>query len=182
MGEAEYFPKHPLEQSEVTYLGEPISVIGSVVVKVEYGPLIIVKGNGPTLLGRNWLKDIRLDWQSIYYTEPAGLPKVLEKYNEIFEDGQGAHHLEINPSVQPRYNKARTIPYSKRKGVEDELVAEGTLEPVEYSDWVIVAVLKADKKTIRICGDFRTTVNAVSKLNRYPIPRVEDPGSERKNH
>ena len=98
MGEAEYFPKHPLEQSEVTYLGEPISVIGSVVVKVEYGPLIIVKGNGPTLLGRNWLKDIRLDWQSIYYTEPAGLPKVLEKYNEIFEDSQGAH-LEINPSV-----------------------------------------------------------------------------------
>ncbi len=43
MGEAEYsklFPKHALhalEQSEVrlqTYLGEPISVIGSVVVKV----------------------------------------------------------------------------------------------------------------------------------------------------
>ncbi|XP_064396342.1 uncharacterized protein K02A2.6-like [Halichondria panicea] len=196
MGEADYsklFPKHPLVQSEVrlqTYLGEPISVVGSVVVKVEYGgqtadlPLIVVKGNGPTLLGRNWLKAIRLDWQSIYYTEPAGLPKVLEKYSEIFEDGQGTFkgyeaHLEINPNAQPRYNKARTIPYSKRKGVEDELdrlVAEGTLEPVEYSDWAapIVAVLKADKKTIRICGDFRTTVNSVSKLNRYPIPRVED--------
>ena len=65
-----------------------------------------------------------------------------------------------------------------RQGVEDELdrlVAESTLEPIEYSDWAapIVAVLKPDK-TVRICGDFRTTVNPVSKLHRYPIPRVED--------
>ena len=37
----------------------------------------------------------------------------------------------------------------------------------------IVAVLKPDKK-VRICGDFHTTVNPVSKLHRYPIPRVED--------
>ncbi len=37
-----------------------------------------------------------------------------------------------------------------------------------------MAVLKADKETVRICGDFRTTVNSVSKLNRYPIPRVEN--------
>ena len=27
---------------------------------------------------------------------------------------------------------------------------------------------------MRICGDFRMTVNPVSKLNRYPLPRIED--------
>ena len=27
---------------------------------------------------------------------------------------------------------------------------------------------------MRLCGDFRLTVNPVSKLNRYPIPKVED--------
>ena len=35
-----------------------------------------------------------------------------------------------------------------RENVEDELsklVAEGTLEPVEYSDWAIVAVIKSDR-------------------------------------
>ncbi len=73
------------------------------------------------------------------------MTKVLEKYKEIFADGQGTFegyeaHLEIDPTAPPRYNKARTILYSKRQGVEDELeldrlVAEGTLEPVEYSDW-----------------------------------------------
>ena len=54
----------------------------------------------------------------------------------------------------------------------DRLVAEGTLEPNEYSDWAapIVAVLKSDRKSVRVCGDFRMTVNPISKLNRYPIP------------
>ena len=63
-----------------------------------------------------------------------------------------------------------------RVGVEEELVKEGTLEPIEHSDWAapIVPVLKSDRKTVRVCGDFRLTVNPVSKLDQYPIPRVED--------
>lgn len=53
---------------------------------------------------------------------------------------------------------------------------EGTLEPVEHSEWAspIVAVLKQDKQSVRICGDFKQTVNPVSKLDKYPIPKVED--------
>ena len=53
---------------------------------------------------------------------------------------------------------------------------EGTLEPVECSDWAapIVAVLKPDGEHVRICGDFKQTVNPVPKLDRYLIPRVED--------
>ena len=66
-----------------------------------------------------------------------------------------------------------------KKGIEEELdhlVAEGTLQPVDYSYWTtpIVAVLKPDKKSVRICGDFRTTVNPVSKLHRYPVAQVKD--------
>ena len=58
----------------------------------------------------------------------------------------------------------------------DRLVAEGPLKPVEYSDWAapIIAVVKSDKKSVRICGDFKVTVNPVSKLHRYPIPKIED--------
>ena len=33
---------------------------------------------------------------------------------------------------------------------------------------------KKDCKSVRICGDFSVTVNPVSKLDRYPIPKVED--------
>ena len=88
---------------------------------------------------------------------------------------------ELFPShAQPlQFFKARTVPYSMRVGVEEELkrlVKEGTLEPIEHSDWAapIVPVLKSDRKTVRVCGDFRLTVNPVSKLDQYPIPKVED--------
>ena len=37
-----------------------------------------------------------------------------------------------------------------------------------------MAVWKRDHQGVRICGDFRITINPVSKLNRYPLPRVED--------
>ena len=58
----------------------------------------------------------------------------------------------------------------------ERLQAEGTIEPVEFAEWAapMVAVLKQDKNTVRICGDFSVTVNPVSKLDRYPIPKVED--------
>ena len=49
----------------------------------------------------------------------------------------------------------------------------GTHRPLEWAA-PIVPVLKSDRQTVRICGDFRTTVNPISQLNRYPIPKVED--------
>ena len=47
---------------------------------------------------------------------------------------------------------------------------------VEVAEWAapIVAVLKPDKTNIRICGDFKQTVNPVSSLDKYPIPKIED--------
>ena len=35
-------------------------------------------------------------------------------------------------------------------------------------------VLKSDRTSVRICGDFKLTVNQASKLDRYPTPRIED--------
>lgn len=51
----------------------------------------------------------------------------------------------------------------------------GILEPVEFTDWAspIVAVSTRDN-SVRICGDFKQTLNPVSKVDRYPIPKVED--------
>lgn len=102
----------------------------------------------------------------------------------MFEPGLGTvtgftAKIAVDPSATPKYCKARAVPYFYHEKVEkelDRLVEEGTLEPVEFSEWAapIVAVLKPDKQNVRICGDFKQTVNPVAKLDRYPIPRVED--------
>ena len=53
------------------------------------------------------------------------------------------------------------------------MVAESTLEP---SAWAtpVVAVLTSDQKSVRLCGDFKVTVNPLAKLDHYPVPKVED--------
>ncbi len=52
----------------------------------------------------------------------------------------------------------------------------GTLEPVQSSDWAspIVMVVKSDKMSVRICWNFKQTVNPVARLEHYPIPRLDD--------
>ena len=106
---------------------------------------------------------------------------MLDKYSQVFCDELGTMvgQKATTPEARPRFHKARTVPYAYRQSVEEELdrlVAEGILEPIDSSDWAapIVPVIKSDKKSVRICGDFRVTVNPVSRLNRYPIPKIED--------
>ena len=173
-----------------TYSGEAIPVLGSREVEVKYKdqvarlPLIIVKGVGTSLLGRNWLQTLRLDWHEIKVAECDQLQAILERHSEVFEGGLGTMKgfkakIFVDPDATPRFSKARSVPYAFRDKVEaelDRLVNVGILEPVEHADWAspIVSVLKADKESVRICGDFKQTINPVSKLDRYPIPKVED--------
>ena len=77
-----------------TYSKEPITVVGSVNVQVSYKgqtahlPLVVVKGDGPTLLGRFWLSKIRLKWSKTQHTSSPGLPELLSRY-EVFQEGLG---------------------------------------------------------------------------------------------
>ena len=56
--------------------------------------------------------------------------------------------------------------------VEDSLVSDGILEPVQFADWAspIVPVLKADGRSVRIYGDFKL-LNQACKLDN---PKIED--------
>ena len=51
---------------------------------------------------------------------------------------------------------------------------EGMLSPVVFTEWVtpIVPVLKQDR-SVHICGDYTCTVNQISKLDNYPIPKLD---------
>ena len=51
----------------------------------------------------------------------------------------------------------------------------GIYEPVYSSKWAapIVPVFKPDG-SIRICGDYKQTVNTVADCDKYPVPKTED--------
>ena len=57
----------------------------------------------------------------------------------------------------------------------DRLKEQNVIEPVTFSEWAasIVPVLK-NNNSVCICGDFKLTVNPVTKLDHYPIPKIED--------
>ncbi|CAC5407785.1 unnamed protein product [Mytilus coruscus] len=80
--------------------------------------------------------------------------------------------------VDESARKARPLPYALKDKVEMELERlekEGQIQQVEFSDWAApkVPVVK-ENGSIRICGDYKVTVNAVSKLDNCPIPKTED--------
>ena len=66
------------------YTGESIRVIGELSVTAIYGnqskkfTVYIVPGRGPTLLGRNWLQNIQLDWKRITMITKYPLQHLLE--------------------------------------------------------------------------------------------------------
>ena len=146
--------------------------------------LVVVKGHGPNLFGRDWLKAFKLDWPSIHSLQESPIDNILAQHKSVFEEGLGTltgyqAQIVMDPGATPKFCKPRTVPYAYKSLVNEEidrLVQQGILAPVKFSDWAapIVPVLKRDKTSVRIFGDFKRTVNQACKVNKYPIPKIED--------
>ena len=109
-----------------TYTGELLEILGAIDVTVEYQSqkvqlrAVVAAGSGPPLMGRDWLMNIRLDWQNLMVNclqcEPSdSLQSVLDKNEEVFEDRLGlikgtAAKIHIDPNAQPRFCRSRTVP------------------------------------------------------------------------
>lgn len=86
--------------------------------------------------------------------------------------------ITIEDNTKPWFFKARPVPFAMIDRVNEELMRMervGVLRPVKTSEWAapIVPILKRSGQ-IRICGDFKVTVNPLTVPEKYPIPRIED--------
>ena len=56
-----------------------------------------------------------------------------------------------------------------------ELEAEGVIKKVATSEWAdpIVTPVKKDV-SVRVCGDFKVTINSQLEVDEYPLPRIAD--------
>jgi hypothetical protein len=122
----------------------------------------VIAGNGPSLWGRNWLTEIRLNWKFIKNVR-QGYEPLLEKYSDIFRNELGTLKgirvkLVVPDDAPAKFFKPRPIPYAIRGAIErdlERLESLGVIEKINYSDWAapIVAVPKSDG-AVRICGDY----------------------------
>ena len=109
---------------------------------------------------------------------------ILDEFADVFKEELGCYRggevgIDVDPDVQPRFFKPRTVPLAFREAADAELedqIRGGLWEQVRHSKWVapLVVVPKAGGQSIRVCGDYRLTVNRAAKAEQYPLPRVEE--------
>ncbi|XP_065190667.1 uncharacterized protein K02A2.6-like [Sycon ciliatum] len=176
-----------------SYTGDEINVLGQATVEVCYDgrttplPLLIVEGEGATLLGRNWLPHVRLDWSSVFgVDEPTDGPD-LERIvadNATLFDGHvgelrtGASTLHLKEDARPVFRRPYSVPYAVKPLVEEQLrkmEQQHIIEPVKHSEWAtpVVAVPKPDG-SVRLCGDYKVTVNPQLRVDQHPLPTAQD--------
>ena len=120
---------------------------------------MIVKGERPALLGRNWLNHIKLNWANTFSVVTmrnavdADVEQILQRYEGVFAEGPGnicefKAKINMKPNANPVFQKARPVPYALKavKKEWDRLENLGIISKVERSEWAspIVSVPKAD--------------------------------------
>ena len=107
----------PLKTEQIklhTYTGEEIRVLGSISVTAQSEtstctlPLMMVEGDGPSLIGRNWLTELRLDWRAVHAISLShSLEGTLEQNKEICDclcKNQPNSHYNLNSFFGPAYS------------------------------------------------------------------------------
>ena len=197
----QYLTDVPLQKTGLRlrdYNKAPVHLLGVIGVPVTYKsqqktlPLVVAKGNRPNLFGRNWLRKIQLDWQEIFHdavnllddsvNTNCKLNKLLRQYKAVFEkkDGVMKHfkaHIDVDPEAQPVFNKPRPVPYALKPLVEEELVRlerEGIIKKINRAEWAAPTVNVPKSQGVRICGDFKVSINQHVSADQYPLPTAQD--------
>lgn len=189
----QHFPNKELTKSPVTlttYSGDRLPLMGSCMVQVQHQGqteilelLVADVTDQPAIIGRDWLSRVKIDWSKVFHIKNTSLQQVLEEHKAVFGKGLGKMKdfkakLHLKPEVKPKFIKARSVPFALRSKVEaslEELERDGVLEKVTHSDWGSPIVV-VPKKTgdVRICGDYKATLNQALDVDQHPLPKPSD--------
>ena len=190
-----HFTHMPLKRPDIhleSYSQTRINVHGVLQVQVKYMeqnhtlPLYVVDGE-VSLLGRQWLQHLKLNWNvlALQHKNNAidAMDKLLKECDTVFAPSIGTvkgfqAEIKIQEGASPVFHRPRPVPYAIRQQVADELdrlEKEGIIEKINRCEWAapIVVVSKADGG-IRLCGDYKVTINPVIDNEPYPLPTAKD--------
>ena len=181
-----------------TITGQRVKVLGKCYVDVFHNgqlkqglPLYVVEGDSPALFGREWLSEIKVELQNLYSVNKVAnarprfneLDNILKEYDTLFKEELGTvksveAKLRVKEEVKPKFFKPRPVPFALKAGIEEEikrLIDLRVIEKIDYSEWAapIVPVKKPNGK-IRICGDYKVTINQYLENPQHPMPRPDE--------
>lgn len=101
-------------------------------------PLYIVENKEPALLGREWPHEIQTDWKNRASLNRLARPQdmsaewkpkldaLLDKHSDLFKDELGTirgeqAELIFRDGVQPKFLKARSVPYAIQAACDAQL-------------------------------------------------------------
>ncbi|XP_039192310.1 uncharacterized protein K02A2.6-like, partial [Crotalus tigris] len=138
-------------------------------------------------IGLEWFEALGIHVTGLNSLQTLDLQEVCKEFADIFSPQLGTFKgppvsLKLDPTVTPiRTNhciriKARRVPFALKSKIDtelDKLIQQGILEPVDSSPWEtpIVTPLKANGD-IRICADYKCTLNKALQQHAYPVPVV----------
>lgn len=144
--------------------------------------LLITKEHRASLLGYDWFPSLGFAISGIHHLQGPSVSQLLDEFGDVFSETLGTYtgppiSLPIDKKANPIRFKARNVPLAMRPRIEDEiqrLIKEDVLEPTNNPKWStpVVPVLKPSGD-IRLCGDYKVTLNTVLPEYPYPIPSVQ---------
>ncbi|XP_055906656.1 uncharacterized protein K02A2.6-like [Eupeodes corollae] len=149
--------------------------------------LVVDSDCGSNLVGIDWLDkmgfQVSVKAVNISSNLPISIKELCAKFSQLFEPSLGCcfnyqAHLELLPDAKPKFVPPRTIPFALQEATKQELerlVQAGILNPIQRTQWATpIVVVPKRKGTVRICGDFKVTINPQLVVNRHPIPRTRE--------
>ncbi|XP_055307420.1 uncharacterized protein LOC129571627 [Sitodiplosis mosellana] len=185
------------------YGGIKIDLIGECLPSITYSgtnrriTVVVTDANAPPLLGRNFLRAFgfllvqsnpnneihvhSIESETQHF--PIIVNQIKSEFSDLFDGQLGKYNvcevsLQIDSDAKPIFCKPRSIPIAWKSEIEQnlrDLVANGVLEQVETSKLgtTVVPVPKPDGK-LRVCGDYKTTLNKFLVDVKYPLPLIEE--------
>ena len=165
---------------------------------------LLISARGANLCGRDWIAKLSIPIneaidsakardststnkplaQLSHISNTESLADILQEEAELFDTSVlgklKGYQAKVYPmeDAKPLFYKASSLAYTTKAKVDaalDDLLHQGVIEPVKYADYACPLVIaKKPDGNIRICGNYKLTANKVLRLEKYPIPSLED--------
>ena len=135
---------------------------------------------------------MNLDWKEIAKVNTVTtaakstrkqLDKLIQQYKDVISDKlghckQAKAKLYMKEDAIPKFHRLRPLPLALKAKVEKELECQNETRDHAESGCLrvgmpIVPVVKPSG-ALRLCGDYKVTVNPQLQVNQYPLPRPEE--------